>query len=157
MRRFSAAAATVAVAVAVAVAGCAPEQSTEPVRELDQADYDLVHPILEARCATLDCHGDPGRPFRMYAETGLRLRDDLRGLAITQEELALNVRSIAAVDPDDELLLSKPLAGGLAHEGGDLWLDPLDPQPTCVASWLDHRLDADACAEAAVEVALPPP
>lgn len=145
------------IGLAVSLAACAPEQGVERVRELEEADYDLVHPILEARCGTLDCHGDPGRPFRIYAETGLRLRDDLRGLAITQEELDLNVRSIEAVDPDDELFISKPLLGGLAHEGGDLWLDPSDPQPTCVAAWLSHRVDAAACAEAAVEVALPPP
>ena len=122
-----------------------------------------VHPILEARCATLDCHGDPGRPLRLYAETGLRARDELRGLPITQAELEDDVRALFAVDPgadpSESFVLRKPLTGTIDHVGGDVWPDAGDAQPTCVAGWLAGRSDmaiAAACAAALLEVALPP-
>jgi hypothetical protein len=131
------------------------------------ADYATsVHPILEARCATLDCHGDLGRPLRLYAETGLRALDSLRRNAtpITPDELNANLRAILAVDPSppsvESLFMSKPLAGGIDHAGGDVWASPADPQPACVLGWLQGRsadpVVAAACAAAAGEVALPP-
>jgi hypothetical protein len=124
-----------------------------------------VHPILEARCATLDCHGDPGRPLRLYAETGLRARAELRGQPITMDELAENVRAIAGVDPgapaDSSLVLGKPLADRYAHVGGWLWRSLDEPQPACLRGWLDGRSAdpavAAACAAAAPQVALPQP
>jgi hypothetical protein len=94
---------------------------------LDQLDVvaygESVHPVVEAHCATLDCHGLAGRPLRLYAETGLRLRDELRDTALTDEEIALDVASFAAVDPPhlgtrDHLALRKGLAvaaGGIHH------------------------------------------
>jgi hypothetical protein len=124
-----------------------------------------VHPILEARCATLDCHGDPRRPLRLYAETGLRAADELRGTSLTLAELLDNARSLSAVDPDsdpsDSLVLTKPLRARVDHEGGDQWRDATDPQPTCVLGWLAGLSPTSAtlaaCAEARPEVALPPP
>ena len=35
-----------------------------------------VHTFLEQRCGTLDCHGQPGRAFRLYSAGGLRLPND---------------------------------------------------------------------------------
>lgn len=143
-----------ALVVIFAVA-CAPAQGTEPVRTLDETDYLDVHAVLEARCGTLDCHGDAGRALRLYAETGLRAADELRGQPITTAELAANVRSIAALD--DDLLLGKPLAGELHHVGGDIWLEPDEAQIECFASWLAGTLDAAACAEAATQIGIAPP
>lgn len=139
-----------------------------PLVELDVEAYARdVHPILEARCATLDCHGVDDRPLRLYAETGLRARDELRGLAIEGAELAANVRAIQAVDPaavpDDGLFVRKPLdaaAGGVAHEGGALWASRAEPQLVCVLAWVSGSSDqpdaATACQVAGEEVALPP-
>jgi hypothetical protein len=148
-------------------AACGPEAGQTPLDPPDIAGYQTnVHPIVEARCGTLDCHGDLDRPLRIYAETGLRLRDDLRDQPITAEEIDASARSLLAVDPGvvdpmDRLVLTKPLAGFVFHEGGAIWLDPSEPQPTCVAGWLASRLDdpavADACAQALLEVALPEP
>lgn len=157
---------TIVAAAALAACGYA-DQGTEPLEPLDEAVYVRdVHPIFEARCATLDCHGDPGRPLRLYAETGLRLRDELRDTPITDEELALDVEAARGVDPGvapgRSLILRKPLAaaaGGIEHEGGDLWTTRDEPQAACVLAWLEGREDdasRAACAAAAQEVALPP-
>ena len=139
-----------------------------PLVELDVEAYARdVHPILEARCATLDCHGVADRPLRLYAETGLRARDDLRDIAIGGAELEANVRAIQAldpaVDPADALFVRKPLeaaAGGVAHEGGAVWASRDEPQLACVLAWVGGTSDepdaAAACARAAEEVALPP-
>lgn len=154
----------------VVTAGCSGVASDgeRPLGALDGEAYARdVHPILEARCATLDCHGVDDRPLRLYAETGLRARDDLRDLPIESAELEANVRAIQAIDPDAEpaasLFVRKPLApaaGGLAHEGGIVWADRDEPQLVCVLAWLagasDEPTAAAACATAADQVALPP-
>ncbi|HTE56684.1 MAG TPA: hypothetical protein VK698_37785 [Kofleriaceae bacterium] len=159
-----------AAALALGSAACAyDDPGMVPLDQLDQQAFTRdVQPIFEARCATLDCHGVEGRPLRLYAETGLRLRDDLRDLPMTDEEVIANVRSAEGVDPgarpDLNLILRKPLAeaaGGVQHEGGDLWLSRDEPQAACVVAWLagQSELDAvrDACIRAGTEVALPPP
>lgn len=72
----------------------------------------------EPDCGSLDCHGDPGRSFRLYAKYGLRLRADLRiGVVpdggvdeeeVTPDELQHNAQAIAAMPT--ERVLGKPLA-----------------------------------------------
>jgi len=138
---------------------------SQPLVELDGDGYaSEVHPILEARCATLDCHGVDDRPLRLYAETGLRLQGDLRDQPVQADELTADVRAIEAIDPGaepaDSLMIRKPLAeaaGGVFHEGGDLWTSKDDPQLLCVLAWLSGDSDPDDCAVAAEQVALPPP
>lgn len=126
-----------------------------------------VHPILEGSCAMLDCHGMPGRPLRLYAETGLRARDDLRDTPITGAELEANVMSLLAVDPGaaigETILLRKPLAaraGGYHHLGEDIWPSRDDPAYRCLAAWLAGTTSdpaaAAACAEARARDAVPP-
>ena len=159
-----------ALALIVALAGCGQDdQGVEPLEPCDVDAYARdVHPIFEARCATLDCHGVAGRPLRLYAETGLRVRADLRDLPITEEELIANVRAAEAIDPrvapERQMILRKPLAeaaGGVEHEGGELWLERDEPQAVCVLAWLEGRSEDDdaraACAIAGEEVALPEP
>ncbi len=156
------------IAIALLVAGACggvDGGGNQPLVELDGDGYARdVHPILEARCATLDCHGVDDRPLRLYAETGLRLRDDLRDEPATPDELAADLRAIQAIDPGaepaDSLLIRKPLAGsagGVFHEGGDLWTSRDDPQLLCVLAWLSADSDPAACAIAADQVELPPP
>lgn len=161
----------IAVILLAAAAACSGVGAggSQPVAELDPDAYARdVHPILEARCATLDCHGVGDRPLRLYAETGLRARDALRDLPIEADELDANVRAVQALEPGvspaESLFVRKPLAasaGGVAHEGGDLWTSRADPQLVCVLAWLDgasgEPATAEACAVAAAEVALPPP
>ena len=131
--------------LALLLVGCVGSGGVEPAPDggaaVDYATY--VHPILEARCAPLDCHGDPGRPLRLYAQTGLRAADGLRFMPITPAELDLNVRSLAAVDPgvapEESLVMTKPLAGGVGHAGGDVWTSPDDPEAVCLLGWLAGR------------------
>ncbi|MCC6993592.1 MAG: hypothetical protein IT370_03080 [Deltaproteobacteria bacterium] len=153
---------------AALAAGCQDVGGTVALGVRDEAVYAReVHAVLEARCGTLDCHGDARRPLRIYAETGLRLRDELRGQPLTAEELGDNLRAIEAIDPgaaaEDHLLVRKPLAvaaGGQRHLGGELWATRTAAAPTCLVAFLGGRDDAamaDACAAARAEVSLPPP
>lgn len=163
-------AALAALAAGLALAGCSVrDQGVVSLEELDAEAYARdVHPVFEARCATLDCHGVADRPLRLYAETGLRARDDLRDRPMTAEELLANVRAVEAIDPgapfDRGMMMRKPLApaaGGVAHEGGDVWRDPAEAQPSCVVAWLRGESQdpaaQEACEAAAAEVELPPP
>ena len=149
-------------------AGCPDVGAPVQLGVRGQASYAReVHAVIEARCGTLDCHGDARRPLRIYAETGLRLRDELRGQPLTPEELADNLRAIEAIDPgaaaEEHLLVRKPLAvaaGGQKHLGGELWATRTAAAPTCLVAFLSGRDDVamvDACAAARAEVSLPPP
>lgn len=148
-------------------AACGPaDQSETHLGSLpDVTVYESeVHPYLERRCATLDCHGDPGRPLRLYAETGLRALGRDRDLPLDAEELAANVASIAGVDPvtdpDRDVMLLKPLAidaGGMHHIGGDdIWADRSDPGYVCVREWLAGNPPGDACTRALLALPAPP-
>jgi hypothetical protein len=150
----------------VLLGACRDQGDPIGLPEADVAGYQAsVHPILEARCATLDCHGNLDRPLRLYAETGLRAADALRAQPITAAEIDADARALIAVDPAPDgrrsLVLTKPLAGAVKHVGGDQWDSEAEPQYVCVAGWLDGRLDdpdvSAACLAAAAEVMLPPP
>jgi hypothetical protein len=156
-----------ALVLVTGACGGVAAQDEQALAELDGEAYARdVHPILEARCATLDCHGVDDRPLRLYAETGLRARDDLRDLAIEGAELEANVRAMQSMDPGADpsgsLLVRKPLdgAGGVAHEGGTVWASREEPQLVCVLAWLSGTSDepdaSAACAVAGDQVALPP-
>ena len=118
-----------------------------------------VQPYIGAGCASLACHGDLGRGFRVQAELGLRADVSLRGTPITDEEITHNLQSIAALTqkgaPSSEhLILGKGLArsaGGFRHQGGDIWQTKQDPGYLCIAAWLDNRLDELAPCELAYE------
>lgn len=148
------------------LAGCAPEQSYQPLPADDVDVYiATVHPIMEARCGTIDCHGDPRRPLRLYSETGLRMGAD-RDLPLTAEEYAANALALVSIDPtparlEQHLVLSKPVRGGVDHQGGVLWDSVAEPQYVCVRGWLGGTASdpvvVSACALAADEVVLPPP
>ncbi len=152
------------------MACAAPGQGEITLDPADPVAYrDHVHPLLEATCASLDCHGAFGRPLRLYSEIGLRLRVDLRDAPLTQEELDRNVASLLAVDSarvgsPEHLLLTKPLAegaGGYDHVGEDLWPSQDDPAYRCVQSWMAGDIAdasfATACADALAPVRLPDP
>jgi hypothetical protein len=148
--------ATLATVATIAASACQDTGGTEPLVTADEAAYAAyVQPILEARCATLDCHGNVDRPLRLYAATGLRASDALRDRPLSAEEVAADVRSLAAIDPgatpEASAILSKPLAGGQAHEGGDLWTTTDEPQVVCVRSWLAGAVDVAACTTAAAQ------
>jgi len=156
----------VALALLVLLAGCGPEVGTDPIATPDLAAYDSVHPYLEGRCATLDCHGDPGRPLRLFSETGLRAPGVDRDAELQPQERMANGWALVSVDPgadpETHLLMLKPLAeneGGMHHVGDTVWATRDDPGYRCLLGWL--RADADvtwesACTAAADEWSVPP-
>lgn len=134
-----------------ALAACEVDDQGEIVLpDRDAATFAAdVQPFLGSGCGSLDCHGDPGRPLRLYAVHGLRTSAALRGEEITDDELTANVAALAAQPV--ERLLGKPLAlatGGMKHLGGDRWADSGVAEYRCFAAWLDGDTDATACATA---------
>lgn len=150
-----------------------PSEPTQHVRPGDPELYaSYVQPYVEVGCATLDCHGDPGHPLRLYSELGLRKAGGLRTapisethdpVALTDAELEDNRLSFAAIalatdTPAEHLALLKPLAvgaGGIAHEGPVLWTSTGAPGYRCLRAYLVAGDDGDAasqCAEALDEL-----
>jgi len=78
--------------------------------------------FLERRCGTLDCHGQAGRPLRIYGHYGLRLPNQA-GLRPTsgdtsEEEVAANYRSVVGLQPEviNRVVLARA-EGNCALEG----------------------------------------
>lgn len=146
------------VAVALGLVACTgPEPGTTDVEATggsvdDFATY--VQPVLRSGCASLDCHGNAGRPLRLYARYGLRVDVGLRGEDASEAEMTANMSAITGLDPtapsvDEHVLLLKPLstaAGGLHHVGGDLWPDRDDAVYHCLHAWL-RAADLTVCPE----------
>jgi hypothetical protein len=134
-------------------------------------DFNLYAPAVDdylgKRCATLDCHGQIGRPLRLFSQNGLRafdasdngyfpyvsgksaMSDDERRqnyLAVIglEPETMTQVIAGGGADPLKLLLLKKPLLYE-GHKGGQVMIDTSDPGFKCIASWLANALDADAC------------
>jgi hypothetical protein len=123
-----------------------------------------VHQFLEKRCGTLDCHGQIGRPFRLFSPAGLRLRNDA-GLvpgvgADTPDELYANYTSLVGLQPEETsrvvqgldppstlLVVAKPL-DLQTHKGGQV-LASGDAGDVCLESWLRGAYDATSCNTAA--------
>lgn len=143
--------AIVLAAACAAASACAIEEQAElslPERDVAAFAAD-VQPFVGSGCGSLDCHGDPGRPLRLYARLGLRVSASLRYEPVTDEEVAANVAAFAALPV--ERLLGKPLAvsaGGMKHVGGDLWAGRDAPEYRCLQSWLDGAVDDEACTAA---------
>jgi hypothetical protein len=127
----------------------------------DQKDFAMVSPVLEHRCATLDCHGQVGRPLRLYSGNGLRIPNDAGNLPgtnpTTPDEITANYRSVIGLEPEEMtrviagedpprslLLLKKPLLLE-AHKGGPAFAPSGDPGETCITSWIQGTVDQTAC------------
>jgi hypothetical protein len=160
----------------VVASGCAsspqPDGNTRTTTILapPQASFQQsVSPVLERRCATLDCHGQIGRPLRLYSARGLRLGNDaglMPGIgATTSEETTANYRAVIGLEPEemtrvlagvatprDLLLLKKPLMLE-GHKGGPAIAPSNDPAELCIVSWLlsdaTHPVDQASCTKAA--------
>lgn len=153
------------------------------ITEIDAPSYDQfkgvnlsatqagVSRLLELRCGTLDCHGQVGRPLRIYGEFGLRFvegdADNQPGTgATTETEYEANYQSVIGLQPEYMtlvyeqiyppealLLIRKPLQLE-RHKGGAVFVSG-DDAYTCLTSWLESGGDAgsggtdyDACGRA---------
>jgi len=169
MRSFAVVVAALACWVVVACASSpSPDGKTRTTTILapDQAQFEqFVSPVIERRCGTLDCHGQIGRPLRLYSARGLRLPNDaglIPGVgATTQEELTANYRAVIGLEPEeltrvmagidhprDLLLLKKPLTLE-GHKGGPAIAPTNDPVELCIVSWIIGVIDQASCTKAA--------
>jgi hypothetical protein len=119
--------------------------------------------VIGQRCGTLDCHGQIGRPLRIFSQSGLRLVDEAGdipgGAPETEDEKFANFTAAISLqpeltsevfagsyDPHTLLLLRKPLQLE-RHKGGQVFQSN-DPGDVCLTSWLQDNTDYTACATA---------
>jgi hypothetical protein len=130
-----------------------------------------VSTFMERRCGGLDCHGQPGRPLRLYSEWGLRLEANKDGTRdkrpTTRDEQIANYRSVVGLEPENleacyrtggkqkasfQLLL-KPLGienNGIRHKGGPvLRASTDDPGWQCLLGWASGQVNKADCDKAA--------
>jgi hypothetical protein len=127
-----------------------------------------VGDVLEHRCGSLDCHGQPARNLRIFGCEGMRLSADnvsicnhnKGGQPTSPEEHQATYRSLVGLEPtvmsevvanhgrDPELLtFIRKARGTEQHKGGQLFT-PGDDQDNCVTSWLAGRTNVTACGNA---------
>jgi hypothetical protein len=151
--------------------GCGSKYSGDPSLEIAMPDREQfvnggVNTFMERRCGGLDCHGQMGRPLRIYSANGLRLTrnpDSPRpNTATTDQEKLENYFSVVGLEP--EILgyarvegvapnfpvmqfLKKPLdisGGGVRHKGGPV-LRQTDPGFNCLVTWIEGQVNSDDC------------
>lgn len=135
-------------------------------------EFDRVSAVLERRCGTIDCHGSPSRPFKVYGQPGLRRPEDadttnvpdLAGYypggdaGTTDAEIDDNYRSLCGLEPE---LVARVVKGELdpagltvvrkarlreKHKGGLIWNEG-EPGDVCLVSWLQGTPIASKCDE----------
>ncbi|MDF2698267.1 MAG: hypothetical protein K0S65_6650 [Labilithrix sp.] len=139
---------------------CASAPDNKRFTEILQPDYPTyrtyVDAYLQRRCGTLDCHGQPGRAYRIYGFTGFRLYNLDAGLVsgqqpTTEEEVLANYQAAVALEPEEMsrliatqgaepnklMLLRKPLKIE-RHKGGPAMAED-DVGYKCVVAWLRVR------------------
>lgn len=139
---------------------CAPSPDRSRATFVLLPDYptyrDNVDAYLQRRCGTLDCHGQPGRAYRLYGFSGFRLYNEDAGLVsgqqpTTEAEILANFQATVAlepeemsrlvarqgVDPEKLIFLRKPLRLERHKGGRSMEID--DPGYRCVTSWLRLR------------------
>ena len=140
------------------LSGCASAPDPGRLTDVIVPDFDTyvssVDAYLTRRCGSLDCHGQPGRAYRIYSREGFRLvqlQDGglVSGQQPTQpEEQRANFQALVSVEPEEMsrlmarqgdnpnalLFLRKPLKlerhkGGPAMAEDDPWV--CRSSPTC--------------------------
>ena len=129
-----------------------------------------VDAFMQRRCGALDCHGQVGRPLRIYSPNGLRLNDGPNGARDTRgyqpNESSANYYAVVGREPEeisqclvtqgafvDFLLLKKPLGidqGGVRHKGGSV-LRSTDSGFDCLLGWASGQVDPAKCADAVMQ------
>jgi hypothetical protein len=142
----------------IAISACASPPDSEALTYVIVPDFDIyiasVDAYLTRRCGSLDCHGQPGRAYRIYSREGLRLEQIQDGSLVSgqqptqPEERRANFEALVSVEPEEmsrlmgrqgdnpnELLfLRKPLKLE-RHKGGPAMAED-DPGYRCVVAWL---------------------
>jgi hypothetical protein len=127
-----------------------------------------VAPLLERRCATLDCHGGEGRPLLIFSDIGRRRPDgpdaadpgyvtggavlttryEREGsyLSVCGLEPELMAAVVAGSEPPTALTLVRKPRLDEKHKGGRVWTAESAPD-RCLQSWLRGVIDESACPE----------
>lgn len=151
------------VALVGVLFGCAQGNPTVEPLPLDEATFRCrVEPVLARRCAFPACHGDPARPFRVYAPNRLRfgLPADALGTPLAPEEHEANLRAALGIASptagyDEPLLVVKPLSerlGGAYHggaeqfDGSDVFEAADDPDLATLRAWIAGATEEPSCA-----------
>lgn len=120
---------TLLIPILLGAFGCVQSgiDNTQGLPDVDQHFFQCeVQPVIAARCAFMDCHGNLDRALPLYAEQRFRIDISWRDYEtpLTGEELAANfqaLREFIATDASaPQLLTEKPLdtrAGGMYHQG----------------------------------------
>ncbi len=139
---------------------CAAPPDRQRSTEILVPDYpiyrDNVDAYLQRRCGTLDCHGQPGRAYRIYGFAGFRLYNLDAGLVSGQQptveaEVRANFQALVALEPEEMsrvmarqgqepntlIMLRKPLKIE-RHKGGPAMATD-DSGYKCVTAWLKIR------------------
>jgi len=147
-------------ALAGGTTACASSPDNRRATLILQPDFQTyatyVDAYLQRRCGTLDCHGQPGRAYRMYGFSGFRLYNEDAGLVSGQQpttpaEIIANYQAAVALEPEEMsrliatqgadpkklILLRKPLLLE-RHKGGPSMAED-DPGYQCVVAWLRIR------------------
>lgn len=94
-------------------ASCASSYDPNKTTAIVAPDYEIyktyLDDFLDRRCGTLDCHGAPGRAYRMFGSKGLRLpTGTLFDVALvsgvqptTEAEKRANYEGIIALEPEE--------------------------------------------------------
>jgi hypothetical protein len=121
-------------------------------------EFPIVSQVLEQRCGTLDCHGDPSRPLRFYGRNGARLfaPDVVGEQGTSADERDANRLSVCGLEPEAMTsvvageaevttlsVVRKPLLDE-AHKGGRVFLQT-SPGYICFSSWIEGQVDTAAC------------
>jgi hypothetical protein len=154
---FFLSAASIGIAIATTLS-CASPPDKDRFTDILEPDFETyvqnVDSYLTRRCGSLDCHGEPGRAYRIYSREGYRLYSiEDGGLVSGQqptrpEEQRANYQALVALEPEEMsrlmarqgenpnllLFLRKPLKLE-RHKGGAAMAED-DPGYRCVVSWL---------------------
>jgi hypothetical protein len=158
--------------LAAPLGGCSEAPSDERIGILAPSSsehaFGPVAELLEHRCGSLDCHGQPTRNLRIFGCEGMRLSPNdvsicsrtKQGEPTTPAEHQATYRSLVGLEPtvmsevvanhgrDPELLtFIRKARGTEQHKGGQLFT-PGDDQDNCVTSWLAGRTNLTACGNA---------
>ncbi len=142
----------------LALTACASSPDENRLTEVIVPDFDTyvanVDAYLTRRCGSLDCHGQPGRAYRIYSREGYRLFSIQDGGLVSgqqptaPEEQRANFQALVAIEPEEMsrlmarqgdnpnqlLFLRKPLKIE-RHKGGPAMAED-DPGYRCVVAWL---------------------
>ncbi|MFO0552168.1 MAG: hypothetical protein U0271_27525 [Polyangiaceae bacterium] len=134
---------------------CKPSLAPNTVECPPFEDFKAVSPLLEARCGTLDCHGNVARPLRIYGQTGLRYNPDddpdlytgNPAAPTTDAEVERNYFSVCGIEPEkmafvvageeppETLTLVRKPRLSEKHKGGRIWNEG-KVEDRCLVNWI---------------------